>query len=94
MLEQEVAKHAASEELLRRSEATLSRYALSLERRNKDVRDFAYVMSHDLREPLVTVQGFAGELRHAIRELVTIAARAAGAVNPVDRARSNGSRRE
>ncbi|WP_089718612.1 HAMP domain-containing protein [Candidatus Entotheonella palauensis] len=34
-----------------------------LETANEEVRRFAYLASHDLRTPLVNLQGFAGELR-------------------------------
>jgi PAS domain S-box-containing protein len=35
----------------------------------EEARDFAYIVSHDLRVPLVNIQGFNGELEHAIKEL-------------------------
>ena len=35
----------------------------ALEAANEDVRRFAYIVSHDLRAPLVNIEGFAGELR-------------------------------
>lgn len=34
-----------------------------LETKNKDLEDFCYVVSHDLREPLVSVAGFASLVR-------------------------------
>lgn len=46
--------------------------SLEIERRNKELDDFTYVVSHDLKEPLISVEGFSkilladyGELIHA-----------------------------
>lgn len=33
---------------------------------NEEVRSFAYIISHDLRGPLINLKGFAGELRAAL----------------------------
>ena len=43
---------------------------------NEEVRRFAYLASHDLRTPLVNLQGFAGELRascHLIQDVMATA---------------------
>ncbi|MBN2566319.1 MAG: HAMP domain-containing protein, partial [Candidatus Eisenbacteria bacterium] len=66
------ASYASRDELERevaerhRAERQLQRYAGELERSNEDVRQFAYIVSHDLRAPLVNLKGFASELRAAL----------------------------
>lgn len=42
-----------------------------LERRNTEMTQFVYTVSHDLKSPLVTIQGFAGALMHAVEERKT-----------------------
>lgn len=51
------------------AEKRMQRYASDLERANEDVKQFAYIVSHDLRSPLINMKGFASELRAALGEL-------------------------
>lgn len=37
-----------------------------LERRNSEMTEFVYTVSHDLKSPLVTIQGFTGVLEYAV----------------------------
>ena len=46
----------------KRSEKTLNKFAVELAQSNRDLQDFAYMASHDLREPLVLVQAFSERL--------------------------------
>jgi signal transduction histidine kinase len=53
----------------RRAEEGLRRAAEKLSQSNEEVRQFAYIVSHDLRSPLVNFRGFSTELRYSFAEL-------------------------
>ncbi len=57
-LEQHIKARDKAEEILRMQKKTLEEYALKLEQSNKDLEQFAYIASHDLREPLRTITGY------------------------------------
>jgi PAS domain S-box-containing protein len=50
----------------KKTEEQLQRYAAELERNNEEVKNFAYIVSHDLRVPLVNLKGYTSELRTAL----------------------------
>ncbi len=50
----------------KRVEEQLQRYAGELEQANEEARRFTYVVSHDLRAPLVNLKGYSAELRSAL----------------------------
>lgn len=51
------------------AEKALKEYARLLEFRNKELEQFVYVASHDLQEPLLTVNNFIGLLKKEYGEL-------------------------
>jgi PAS domain S-box-containing protein len=50
----------------KKAEEQLKRYAAELEQSNEEVKNFAYIVSHDLRVPLVNLKGYTSELHSAL----------------------------
>jgi signal transduction histidine kinase len=50
----------------KRVEEQLQRYAAQLEQSNEELKQFAYIVSHDLRAPLTNLKGFCEELDYAL----------------------------
>ena len=53
----------------KRDEEKLHRYAEELQQINEEMRNFAYIVSHDLRAPLVNIKGFSQELDRSVVEI-------------------------
>ena len=69
---QQEAMQAATDELVAsevRLEAAVRARTAELTNTNERIQRFAYIVSHDLREPLVNIVGFAGELETAAQTL-------------------------
>ena len=46
------------------------RKSREIEARNKELDDFTYVVSHDLKEPLISVEGYTKMLRHEYQQVL------------------------
>jgi PAS domain S-box-containing protein len=51
------------------AEERLQRYSAELAETNEELKRFTYIVSHDLRAPLVSLKGFSTELRYALDTL-------------------------
>ena len=64
-------------------ELTLQKTAADLAEKNKEMETIVYTVSHDLRSPLVNVQGFGRQLNRACAKLSAVVAAAHDASVPV-----------
>jgi len=61
-------------------ETRLAQYAAEVAEKNKELETVVYIASHDLRSPLVNVQGFSTELAQACQRLTSRVTEAPGNV--------------
>ncbi|MFQ5576639.1 MAG: ATP-binding protein [Anaerolineae bacterium] len=71
-----ITRRLRAEEALRRHrdylEEVVQARTAELQQRNEEIKQFAYIVSHDLRAPLVNLKGFAAELRFALNEVQSV----------------------
>jgi len=53
----------------KQAEQKVKRYVAEVEVANEEIKQFAYIVSHDLRAPLVNLKGFSAELTAAMKTL-------------------------
>ena len=73
------ASHARLRELNESLEDAVQERTSELRRANEEIQRFAYIVSHDLRSPLVNVMGFTAELSAATAPLAQLVERAEAA---------------
>ena len=54
---------------IKRSTGELKTVARQLQESNDEIQNFAYIISHDLRAPLVSIKGFSAELDLTVKDL-------------------------
>ena len=66
----DITTRKTTEEQLRESHSELLKLKEQLEAKNREMESVIGVVSHDLRTPLVSIQGFSGEIRLNSRDLI------------------------
>jgi signal transduction histidine kinase len=67
-VERHIAESKRAEDAILDREERLRQANLELQKRNEEMEQFVFTIAHDLKSPLVTVQGFAGYVEHDVDE--------------------------
>ncbi|GAB4296879.1 MAG: hypothetical protein Fur0034_06390 [Desulfuromonadia bacterium] len=71
-LSRDITLRHQAEEKVRSLARDLNRANRELALANDDLKQFAYIVSHDMRAPLVSIKGFSSELSGVVEELLTL----------------------
>lgn len=69
----------------KRAEAQLQAYSAELAQINEELKNFAYIVSHDLRAPLVNIKGFSQELARSLQAIEPCFQKHLPLLDPADR---------
>jgi PAS domain S-box-containing protein len=70
------------------AEERLKTYSEDLKHINEEMKNFAYIVSHDLRAPLVNIRGFSDELGRSIKEFTPLLEKYPGRVGADEKQRT------
>lgn len=65
-------------------ESRVEERTAALARANSEVQRFAYIVTHDLRAPLVNIMGFTSELEGSVKSLQALIDKSNAAIDPTD----------
>jgi PAS domain S-box-containing protein len=68
----------------KQAEEQAKRFTAEIAAANEEIKQFAYIVSHDLRAPLVNLRGFSAELRRALDGVLPLARQALNALPAAD----------
>jgi PAS domain S-box-containing protein len=64
-------------------EDQLRHYSEELNKSNEELKTFTYIVSHDLRAPLVNLKGFSYELKESVNEILPLLSQFKESIDPV-----------
>ena len=67
----EIAERKKAEDTLRKKETELEALLSEIEAKNEELETFVYTVSHDLKTPIVTIEGFIGAFREDFGDQIT-----------------------
>lgn len=67
---EEVKERTKAEERLKRNEKILESLLSELASKNEELETFVYTVSHDLKTPIITIEGFVGALREDFKDVI------------------------